>query len=134
MMNRLKDYRKDLFLILSILIGAGLLAGAFALAKKPGAYVRVEQNGKLLAVWKLEEDRREVFPSESGELEKTGDEEAGNVLVIENGTVHMESASCPDKLCVKQGTKSKVGETIVCLPHKLVVTVISAEEAEELLP
>ena len=133
-MNRLKDYRKDLFLILGILIGAGLLAGAFALAKKPGAYVRVEQNGKLLAVWKLEEDRREVFPSESGETEKTEDEEAGNVLVIENGAVHMESASCPDKLCVKQGTKSKVGETIVCLPHKLVVTVISAEEAEELLP
>lgn len=133
-MNRLKEYRKDLFLILGILIGAGLLAGAFALAKKPGAYVRIEQNGKLLAVYSLAEDRREVFPSESGETEKTEDEEAGNVLVIENGSVHMESASCPDKLCVKQGTKSKVGETIVCLPHKLVVTVISAEEAEELLP
>ena len=133
-MNRLKEYRKDLFLILGLLIGAGLLAGALALAKKPGAYVRVEQNGKLLAVYSLAEDRREVFPSESGETEKTEDEEAGNVLVIENGSVHMELASCPDKLCVKQGTKSKVGETIVCLPHKLVVTVISAEEAEELLP
>jgi len=133
-MNRLKDYRKDLFLILGILIGAGLIAAAFALAKKPGAYVRVEQNGKLLAVYSLEEDRREVFAAESGEAEKTEDEEAGNVLVIENGAVHMESASCPDKLCVKQAAKSKVGETIVCLPHKLVVTVISAEEAEEFLP
>ncbi|MBQ5953432.1 MAG: NusG domain II-containing protein [Lachnospiraceae bacterium] len=133
-MNRLKDYRKDLFLILGILIGAGLLAGAFALAKKPGAYVRVEQNGKLLAVYSLAEDRREVFAAESGEAEQTADGEAGNVLVIENGAVHMESASCPDKLCVKQGTKSKVGETIVCLPHRLVVTVISAEEAEGLLP
>ncbi len=133
-MNRLKEYRKDLFLILGILIGAGLLAGAFALAKKPGAYVRVEQSGKTIGIYPLTEDRREAFPAESGETEKMGDEEAGNVLVIENGTVHMESASCPDKLCVKQGTKSKVGETIVCLPHKLVVTVISAEEAEELLP
>ena len=46
----------------------------------------------------------------------------------------MESASCPDRLCVKQGTKSQVGDTIVCLPHRLVATVISAEEAEELLP
>ena len=125
-MTWFKTYRKDLILILGILIGAGLLAGAFALAKKPGAYLRVEQNGQLLAVWPLEEERREVFPAE--------DAEDGNVLVISGGKVFMEAASCPDKLCVKQGEKSRVGETIVCLPHKLVVTVISAEEAEELLP
>ncbi len=124
-MTRLREYRKDLILILGILIGAGLIAGAFALAKKPGAYVRVEQNGKMTGLYALNEDRREVFPAEDGE---------GNVLVIEGGTVHMESASCPDKLCVKQGTKSQVGETIICLPHRLAVTVISAEEAKELMP
>ena len=125
-MGRLKEYRKDLILILAVLVGAGLIAGALALAKKPGAYVRVEQDGKMIALYPLDEDRREVFPDR--------DIAEGNVLVIEGGRVHMESASCPDKLCVKQGTKSQVGETIVCLPHKLVVTVISAEEAEELLP
>ena len=124
-MKWLKEYRKDLILILGLLIGAGLIAGAFALAKKPGAYVRVEQNGKMVGLYRLGEDRREVFPAEDGE---------GNVLVIANGAVHMGSASCPDKLCVKQGTRSRVGETIVCLPHRLAVTVISAEEAEELLP
>ncbi len=127
-MARLREYRKDLLLILGILIGAGLIAGAFALAKKPGAYVRVEQNGKMTALYRLDENRREVFPAEDG----AGSE--GNVLVIEGGTVHMESASCPDKLCVKQGAKSQVGETIVCLPHRLAVTVISAEEAKELMP
>ena len=126
MTARLKEYRKDLILILGVLIGAGLIAGAFALAKKPGAYVRVEQDGKLLGVYAMNEDRREVFPDADGA--------DGNVLVIEGGTVHMESASCPDKLCVKQGTKSQVGETIVCLPHRLVATVIGAEEAEGLLP
>ncbi len=125
-MARLKEYRKDLILILGVLIGAGLIAGAFALAKKPGAYVRVEQDGKLLGVYALSEDRREVFPDKDGA--------DGNVLVIEGGTVHMETASCPDKLCVKQGTKSQVGDTIVCLPHRLAATVIGAEEAEGLLP
>lgn len=125
-MGRLKEYRKDLILILAVLVGAGLIAGALALAKKPGAYVRVEQDGKMIALYPLDEDRREVFPDR--------DIAEGNVLVIEGGRVHMESASCPDKLCVKQGTRSQVGETIVCLPHRLAVTVISSEEAEELMP
>ena len=125
-MGRLKEYRKDLILILAVLVGAGLIAGALALAKKPGAYVRVEQDGKMIALYPLDEDRREVFPDR--------DIAEGNVLVIEGGRVHMESASCPDKLCVKQGTRSQVGETIVCLPHRLAVTVISREEAEELMP
>ena len=65
-MNFLKEYRKDLILILGLLIGAGLIAGVFALAKKPGAYVRVEQGGKLLAIYALNEDRREVFPFAEG--------------------------------------------------------------------
>ena len=133
-MGRLKEYRKDLILILAVLVGAGLIAGAFALARKPGAYVRVERNGKTVALYPLNEDRREVFPEEDGSALNFGEGTAGNVLVIENGAVHMESASCPDKLCVKQGTKSQVGETIVCLPHRLVATVISAEETEELMP
>ena len=133
-MGRLKEYRKDLILILAVLVGAGLIAGAFALARKPGAYVRVERNGKTVALYPLNEDRREVFPEEDGSALNFGEGTAGNVLVIENGAVHMESASCPDKLCVKQGIRSQVGETIVCLPHRLAVTVISEEEAKELMP
>ena len=36
-----------------------------------------------------------------------------NVLVIENGSVHMEEADCPDGYCKRQGTISRVNETIV---------------------
>lgn len=46
-----------------------------------------------------------------------------NVLVIENGSAHMEEADCPDGYCKRQGTISQVNETIVCLPHKLVAEV-----------
>ena len=96
------------------------------LARKPGAFVRLEQDGKLIGVYALNEDRREVIP------DKDGGE--GNVLVIKGGAVYMEAANCPDRLCVKQGTRSQIGETIICLPHKLAVTVIGAEEAKELMP
>ena len=52
------------------------------------------------------------------------------MIVIEKGEVYMEDADCPDKLCMKQGSISGTGQTIVCLPHKLVVTVENGKEPE----
>jgi len=46
-----------------------------------------------------------------------------NFLVIENGYAYMKDADCTDKICVHQGRISKVGETIVCLPHKVVIEI-----------
>lgn len=53
-----------------------------------------------------------------------------NVLVITDGSCHMEDANCPDKLCVSQGTISKSGQSIICLPHKLVITISGEDEQE----
>lgn len=46
-----------------------------------------------------------------------------NVVEIKGGEVSVTSASCPDQICVKQGAISQKGETIVCLPHKLVIEI-----------
>ena len=40
----------------------------------------------------------------------------------------MEDADCPDRLCVKQGRIKKVGESIVCLPHKVVIEIVGEKE------
>ena len=42
----------------------------------------------------------------------------------------MTKADCPDKLCVNQNAVSKNGESIICLPNKVVVTVDSSENSE----
>lgn len=49
-----------------------------------------------------------------------------NQIVVENGTVRVADADCPNRDCVKQGAISKAGQQIVCLPHQLIVS-ISAE-------
>jgi hypothetical protein len=46
-----------------------------------------------------------------------------NVLVIENGEAYLNYSNCPDHTCEKTGKLRYVGETIVCLPNKLSVTV-----------
>ena len=55
---------------------------------------------------------------------------AHNVIVIENGKVRMESADCPDHLCVKKGEKSLTWQTIVCLPNEVVVEIIGASAGD----
>ena len=105
-MGRLKEYRKDLILILAVLVGAGLIAGAFALARKPGAYVRVERNGKTVALYPLNEDRREVFPEEDGSALNFGEGTAGNVLVIENGVV--TESGTHDELLALNGSYARM--------------------------
>ena len=40
----------------------------------------------------------------------------------------MIQATCPDHLCIKQGTIDKKGSTIVCLPHHLIIEIKRKEK------
>ncbi len=53
-----------------------------------------------------------------------------NKLVIENGAVRMLEASCPDQVCVHTGAISKPGQTIVCLPNRVVIEISGGEEVQ----
>ena len=48
-----------------------------------------------------------------------------NLLEISNKGVRVLEASCPDKLDVKQGYIKNVGEQIICLPNRLIVSIYS---------
>ncbi len=50
-----------------------------------------------------------------------------NRIRIEDGKAYMEEANCPDGYCEEQGKISGHTQTIVCLPHKLVVEVLENE-------
>ena len=52
-----------------------------------------------------------------------------NVLEISRGQAFMKEADCPDHLCMKQGEISHKGETIVCLPNRVVIEVESNQDS-----
>ena len=112
-MNWLNNHRNDVLLIAVLLILGGALAVFLYATRQTGGFVSVQVDGKLLMELPLSEDARIVL----------GSGEHTNVLVIENGTAQVVEASCPDQVCVNQGAVQYAGESIVCLPHKLVVTV-----------
>ena len=56
-----------------------------------------------------------------------------NKLVIKDGKAYIEEASCPDKQCMKQGKISKAGEMLVCLPNRVVIKIVDANEEEPVI-
>ena len=55
-----------------------------------------------------------------------------NLLEIGDERVRIIEASCPDKIDVKQGYISNIGEMIVCVPNKLVVEIKGVAAGEEI--
>lgn len=51
-----------------------------------------------------------------------------NIVEIKNGSVSVSEASCKNQVCVRHGSISRAGESIVCLPNRLVITIEGGAE------
>jgi len=54
-----------------------------------------------------------------------------NILNITSEGVSIVEANCPDQVCVRSSKITKPGQTIICLPHKLIVKLVGDMENEE---
>ena len=112
---------KDVVFLGGLLLGGILLTVGIYLFSKTGESVRITIDGTVYGTYSLDEDR---------EIPVERDGSVINVVRIEDGSVRMEQATCPDALCIRQGAISRERQTIVCLPHKLVVEVYGTHEQE----
>lgn len=115
--------RSDLFLLLAFLLLAVLLGIFLWRLRAPGGQVVVRIDGQVTATLSLQADQTyEIHTPEGGV----------NLLVIEDGTARLEDANCPDQLCVRQGKIRYAGDSIICLPHLLVVEITSGQDELDL--
>jgi len=42
-------------------------------------------------------------------------------IVVQNNSVSIIENNCPQKICIRMGTIAKPGETIVCIPKKILI-------------
>ena len=54
-------------------------------------------------------------------------------VVVENSTVRVAQADCPSQDCVHTGAISRPGQSIVCLPARLTVTIEGVPEGYDLI-
>lgn len=114
--------RRDIVLI------ALLLAAALALYVGAQLLGADEMSSVVVTIDGAEVLRKPLAVNDSYEIRQ--DDGSVNVITVENGAVYMKEANCRDGLCVQQGKMRSAAKTIVCLPHKLVVT-LSGEPAQQ---
>ncbi len=51
-----------------------------------------------------------------------------NVITVEPGRIRVEEANCPNRVCVRYGWLSKSRIPILCIPHKLMIRIVSADD------
>ena len=107
-----------------IILGIGIIAAALLMLLvlqinrgEEGNRIQVILDGKIHGTYSLEKDQ--VIEIEEGSFY--------NKIRVEDGKAYMEEANCPDGYCEEQGKISRHTQTIVCLPHKLVVEVLEAD-------
>jgi len=110
--------RNDILLIALVLVAA-LATWVFTrmLPRQAAGQALVSQNGAQIAGFPL--DRETTFTV-------TGDAGQINMIGISGGRARMLSANCPDQLCVRQGEIWRTGQTVVCLPGRVVITLTGA--------
>ena len=107
-----------LFVLLLLLGAASVLAVQLLAGASDAAVVTV--NGETYGTYPLSQDREIRVETEYG----------SNVLTIRSGAVSVTESDCPNHDCEGFAPISRSGQVIMCLPHRLVVTVSGSEEPE----
>lgn len=105
--------KHDIILIIVLLIAAAVLL-----------FSQNHRQGDVVIIY-LD---NEIYDSAPLDSEQRIDIKGKNTVCIKNGTVFMEKADCPDKICVAHAPISTSGDDIVCLPNRVVVKVKSSDE------
>ena len=124
MRNKINKY--DIALIAAIVAVNVLILiyGAFHTADKGKKIAYVYSDNRLVGEYTLTEDYETEFKVEV--------DSGYNIVHIQDGSVWIQDATCPDKVCLHQGKISKDGEIIVCLPNRLMIQIEDNSETEDM--
>ncbi len=84
--------------------------------------VIVSQDGNIVGEYPISEEKLTAI---------TYEEDHYNLLQIHDGSVSVLEADCPDQICAGHKPISQGGESIICLPHKLVIQISAKENTSD---
>lgn len=113
--------KKDIILIAAVLVVALIGYAAIKMTQKDGKQVVITVDGKEVYQTSMNKDQTYEIPVNNGV----------NIMQIKDGKVTMKEADCRDQICADHKAIEKSGETIVCLPHKVVIEIKSEDGKEQ---
>ena len=122
-MSNKRKIKNDIILAVIVIVVAATGLLLLNIFKTEGSFAVIKIDG-------IETERYPLSINTEVVIE-TGDD-GRNTLVIEDNKAFMKDANCPDKICEGHSKISYKGETIVCLPHKVVIEIVADETTDEL--
>ena len=116
--------KADWILIVTVIVLAALLWLIFYRAPAPAMRAEITVDGVLIRSEPMAADRVTIVVE---------NEYGRNDVVVNRDTVEVVWADCASQVCVRTGKISRPGEKIVCLPHRLVVTIKKGDGEEDAL-
>jgi hypothetical protein len=115
MMAEKNKKRTDLIFIGSILLVmiVAVVVVCIIFFSKEGSKAVLTLDGNVILEQELSVDCEIPIATSNG----------SNTFVVKDGEAYIREADCPNQICVEHAPVSKKKETIVCLPHKLVVEI-----------
>ena len=101
------------FIIIIVLAVIGAVMLGVSLLRPAADTVIVKVDGKIVASYQLSDSGTYIIEGVNGT----------NTLAIENGQAYILEATCPDGLCVKTGHIHTSGQSIICLPNRVVIEI-----------
>lgn len=120
-LKKKKSIRIDIIVIALFLAVGVIIALVLFLGQHKGATVKISVDGETIKTFPLDTDITYEIQGVNG---------GTNLLVIEDNKAYIRVASCPDSLCINMGKIDSAGQSIVCLPNRVVVS-IEGEEGQE---
>lgn len=105
---------KMLLLLAVLLLLAGIAGTWYVMQPARGKLVEIVQDGKVLYTIDL-------AAAQNREILITAPDGSRNLVRIEDGTIFMADADCPDHTCVKMGVLVSEELPIVCLPNRVII-------------
>lgn len=118
----MKFFKKSDFIIITVILFLALGLSIFYRSsnRDKSAVAEIYYNSELVETvdLKVGVDRTFTIPQEKHVI----------IHQFKDGSIRFEESNCPDKVCIRAGKLSIVGESAACLPNKITMKIVPKDE------
>ena len=118
----MKKGDKALFVIFLLSLA---LSGIFFLQRKfaeeKNLHAEIMQDGRIVSTIELKKGESYDIPIKA---------DGFNLISVRDGSISITSSDCRNEDCMKMGTISHGGESIICLPNRLSIRISGSSEVD----
>ena len=112
--QKLRFRKGDWLAIGLVLLLAVAVFSCFLPSSEPAAYAEVYLDGQLVKTVPLNTDQTFLL-----------EDQYSNEITVKDGAIAFTSSNCPGQDCVHSGSIHSTGRSLVCLPNRVEIRVVS---------